>query len=239
MTQENRDYVLHRSTGYLPGLIVIALGLLFLLGNLNVLPLHSWWQLWPVAVIAVGVTRLLDSSSLNQQAAGLVMIAAGGIFLAATFDLVPWSVFDLWPVALIGLGLIKMCEQVGPSRRERASWRMAERSELNEGFAVFSGFERRVTTPDFHGGEYSVIFGGGEIDLREAGMEADAAIIHVTAVLGGLQFRLPANWLLVNEVVGIFGGVEDKTCVPSSDAPGLKRLIVRGPAIFGGVSFKN
>ena len=63
MTQENRDYVLQRSTGYLPGLIVIAVGLLFLLGNLNVLPLHSWWQLWPVAVIAVGVTRLVDSAA--------------------------------------------------------------------------------------------------------------------------------------------------------------------------------
>jgi len=43
---------------------------------------------------------------------------------------------------------------------------------------------------------------------------------------------------------GLFGHLtpavaDDKTAQPSPDTPGIKRLILRGAAIFGGVSVKN
>jgi hypothetical protein len=40
-------------------------------------------------------------------------------------------------------------------------------------------------------------------------------------------------------VVGIFGGTSDETVQPLPEAPGVKRLVVRGVAVFGGVEIKN
>ena len=39
--------------------------------------------------------------------------------------------------------------------------------------------------------------------------------------------------------VGVFGGTGDETRQPSRDNPGIKQLILRGTAIFGGVGIKN
>jgi hypothetical protein len=64
-------------------------------------------------------------------------------------------------------------------------------------------------------------------------------VIQVSVIMGGLELRIPTNWQLVNEVSCIFGGVEDNTAMPHPEMPGLKRLVVRGSTILGGVSFKN
>lgn len=241
MTRDNRDYLSQTSIGYIPGVIVLAVGLVFLLSNLDVFPIYRWWQLWPVVVIAIGAVRLVDSPAVAEKAAGGVMVGVGGFFLAATFGWLPWplwSIWDLWPVALIGAGLVMLCERLGQFSESR-HWRVAESTGQNGAFALFGGFKRRVTTRDYRGAEYVAVFGGGEIILRDADIEADAAVIHVTAIFGGIEFKVPAHWQVVNNAVGIFGGIDDKTSIPAPDTPGLKRLIVNGAAIFGGVSFKN
>ncbi len=229
--------MIRTSTGLVPALIVVGLGVLFLLGNLEIVRIYDWWQLWPVVVIAIGATKLVDSPAHHEKAAGSIMIVIGGIFLASTLGWFSWRVWDLWPLALIGVGLVKLFQQLGRFE-ERSHWRVALRDTRTDGIAVFGGFKRR-TTGDYRGAEYVTAFGGGEIDLREAFMQADAAVVNITAIFGGLEFKVPEHWLVINEVAGIFGGTEDKTAQPSPDAPGVKRLIVRGTAIFGGISIKN
>ncbi len=54
MTQENHDDMIRSSAGYIPGLIVAGLGVIFLLSNLEIVRIYSWWQLWPVVLIGVG-----------------------------------------------------------------------------------------------------------------------------------------------------------------------------------------
>ena len=56
---------------------------------------------------------------------------------------------------------------------------------------------------------------------------------------GGFEMRVPENWIVANEVMGIFGGTSDETRQPLPEAPGVKNLIVTGTAVFGGVSIKN
>jgi len=229
--------MIRTSTGLVPGLIVAGLGVLFLLGNLNVVPVYNLWQLWPVVLIATGATKLVDSPAHDGKAAGAVMIVIGGIILASTFGFFSWSVWDLWPVALIGAGLVMLFQRLGQFE-DRSRWTVAQPDTRNGGVAVFSGFKRRITS-DYCGADYVAIFGGGEVNLRQAGIREDAAVINVTAIFGGLEFKVPEHWLVSNEVVGIFGGVEDKTAQPSPDVPGVKRLILRGEAVFGGVAIKN
>ncbi len=240
MTQENRDQMIRTSAGLVPGLIIVGLGTLFLLNNLDIVRVYDWWQLWPVVVIAIGATKLVDSPSPNEKAGGAVMILIGGVFLASTFGWFDVRARDLWPVALIGAGVVMLFNRLGQlENRDYATWSIAEPKGQADGIAVFGGFKRAITTNDYRGSDYVAFFGGGEVNLRQAGMQADAAVLTITAIFGGFTIKVPPQWLVVNELVGIFGGHEDKTVQPFPDAPGVKRLIIRGVAVFGGVTIKN
>ena len=105
--------------------------------------------------------------------------------------------------------------------------------------AIFSGGKRKVVSPDFKGGEVSCIFGGFDIDLRRAGMAGDSAVLVVNAVFGGCDIKVPESWDVVMEISAIFGGCDDKTLHPDPSLPGVKRLILRGSAVFGGIDVKN
>ena len=242
MTQDNRDYFSRTSAGLIPGLIVAGLGVLFLLNNLQIVPVYNWWLYWPVVLIAIGVTRLVDSPHVNEKTGGAVMLVVGGIFLGTNLGLLSWRVWELWPLLLIGAGVMMLLNLTGAGFDTRFRERLVSgenTSSRPDEIAIFGCFKRKVTTDDYRGASYVAIFGGGEIDLRRAQIQGDFAVAEVTAIFGGFELKVPADWLVVNEVVGIFGGTGDGTIQPSPDAPGVKRLIIRGAAVFGGLGIKN
>jgi hypothetical protein len=115
---------------------------------------------------------------------------------------------------------------------------------------IFWGSKRRIVAKNFVGGDIVAIFGGFEIDLREADILGNVAEIEVISIFGGGEIRVPPNWEIVMDTVGIFGGCDDRTRHPDypiagaspadgSTAPHPKRLIVKGVAIFGGLGIKN
>jgi hypothetical protein len=115
---------------------------------------------------------------------------------------------------------------------------------------IFWGRKRRIIAKNFVGGEVVAIFGGFEIDLREADILGSVAEIEVVTIFGGGEIRVPPNWEVVMENVGIFGGCDDRTRHPDfpiagapapggSAVPQPKRLIIKGVAIFGGLGVKN
>jgi len=53
---------------------------------------------------------------------------------------------------------------------------------------------------------------------------------------GGIEIKVPEDWVVVNFGTAILGGFENKT----RPLPGAsKRLVVTGTAIMGGVEVKN
>lgn len=126
-------------------------------------------------------------------------------------------------------------------------WNATSESRLNQ-VNVFWGGRRRYVTKNFLGGEVVTIFGGFEIDLTQADMQGPEAYIEIVTIFGGGEIRVPANWEVVLENVGIFGGASDRTHHPQPPpppAPGAapasapKRLIIKGVSIFGGLNVKN
>jgi predicted membrane protein len=106
-------------------------------------------------------------------------------------------------------------------------------------FSIFGGSSRKVSG-DFKGADLVAVFGGGGLDLRNATMSADEAVVSVNAIFGGFEIRVPETWLVDVHVAGIFGGHEDKTHQPDPRlVPNPKRLTVRGSTIFGGLGVKN
>ena len=250
--------------GLIPGAIIIGIGVLFLLDNLHIVYVRELWRFWPVALIAVGLVKLVDSTYGGGRWFGGVLLGVGAIFLGSSLGLYDVTIAELWPLFLIGAGLLMLGNRVwgphwpgpGQGRWDKARWDMgswnkgswdkgraaeapASDSTLNE-VAIFGGGKRKVTSQDFKGGELTAIFGGFEIDLRYAGMTGDSAVLEINAIFGGAEVRIPETWTAVVQGVGIFGGYGDESTAPNpATNPQIKRLFLKGAAVFGGVSIKN
>jgi hypothetical protein len=89
--------------------ILIAVGVLFLLKNFNVLTGDvgsTLLQLWPVLLILIGLDSLLQGHGL---AGPVFLIGLGAVFLLNNFGHLPWNAWELilrlWPVLIIAIGL--------------------------------------------------------------------------------------------------------------------------------------
>ncbi len=176
----------------------------------------------------------------------IILIGVGVVFLLDNLNIVAFDqVMRFWPVGLIALGLFLLIDRtvwhIGVARyaRDEYSGAAAQGYRLRES-AVFGGGKRRINSQDFLGGKVEAVFGGYELDLREAGMQGDSAVINVDVVFGGTELRIPETWSAVVQGTGVFGAFADNTRQPDpSRTPNPKRLIVKGSAVFGGVDIKN
>lgn len=103
--------------GFIPGLIVLTLGVLFLLHNFDVLRLWDLWLYWPLILIAAGVHRALDSQS---RALGIGAICLGIGFQAVNLEALRFhDLLDFWPFILITVGITLLARK---KVRQEAGW---------------------------------------------------------------------------------------------------------------------
>ena len=230
----------------LMGVLVIAVGLLFLLDNLDIIDVHDALAFWPLVFIFAGVAKLLDTSSPQGYLVGLAGIGVGVVMILQRLGILYFSWRAAWPLILIGVGLMVVYRAMTGQRTGRSGMLVAEGkdklqdmpaagSQTVDVTAVLGGFERRVHTQDFRGGEVTAVMGGCALDLRGASMKSEA-IVHVFAFWGGVTLKVPPDWTVVLEGTPLLGGFEEKTIAPPDNS---KRLIVRGYAIMGGVEVRN
>jgi hypothetical protein len=225
--------------GVVPALIVIGIGLLFLLNNLNIFFIHDIWRYWPGILIAVGLVKMVDSPHSNGRLTGGILVGVGGLFLADNLGFLNLTWGSFWPLVLIGAGLLMLWSRLAPLPAGVPNIPAgAHEGALNEN-AVFGGVERKVSTDDFRGGHISTMFGGVDIDLRQAGMRGDSAALDINCIFGGVELKIPTNWIAISQVGAIFGGIGNHSAQPRADAPGVKRLYIKGSVVFGGVELKN
>jgi len=234
------------SAGLIFGFAIVAIGVIFLLDNFGV-PVGFVWGYWPIILIAVGLAKLVDSNETSGRTSGAIILLVGLVFLADKIHL-PFlnnrNLWDLWPLAIIAFGFMMLWgalegKGVTGIAGARLGWGTSGAPGTCNMFSIFGGSNRKVNG-DFKGADLVAVFGGGGLDLRNATMSADEAVVSVNAIFGGFEIRAPETWLVQVQVMGIFGGHEDKTHQPDPRlVPNPKRLIVRGSTIFGGLGVKN
>jgi hypothetical protein len=108
-----------------------------------------------------------------------------------------------------------------------------------QAIAALGGATRRCNSADFRGGDLVAFMGGCEVDLRQAHIQGEAAVIEAFAFWGGIEIRVPEDWTVTVEGIALLGAYEDSTHTRESGVMPRQELIVKGLAIMGGVEIKN
>lgn len=209
------------------GIIIIVIGTGFLLDQANIISfttiLSSWW---PLILILIGFLQLI----IHTQTAiftGPLFIIIGTIFL-----LNEWTdlqiLFYLWPLVIIYIGIIIIFYR--PKHNKNVN-----KNNMLDSISLFSGSEIKSQSNPFQGGNILAVFGGSDIDLRDAVIVDDEITIEITSVFGGVSLKVPENVQVEISGVPIFGGWEDKTRLTNKADIHRPIIYLKCVTVFGGV----
>lgn len=218
------------------GFILILVGSLFLLdrmGRLDIGEIVSRW--WPAVFILIGLSILIGNR-FRDAGGGIFFILFGVFFLLMRlriFDRSLWHYF--WPLAIIACGLWLILKPAVAGAKKSASG--VEGDDLRVS-AVLSGLQRRVESRSFRGGKADAVLGGLDLDLTRASLAEGRATLELTAVMGGIDVRVPREWGIALDATPILGGIDDLTHpVPEAERKGV--LTIKATAILGGIDIKD
>ena len=219
------------------GVLIVVLGAIFLAQNLGLIESRLLLRrFWPAAFVAIGTALLLQPGRGRARWWGGIWIVAGVWIWADQQDWIDVNFFQVFfPAALLLIGGSLVWRALHPG---------GERPDQSEDggahphlFALMAGNEVRSITRGFRGADLGAVMGGVTLDLSRAQMEGESATVDVVAFWGGIEIRVPQDWVVTSQVFPLMGGYEDNT-KPAADGPS-KRLLLRGVAVMGGVEVKN
>lgn len=240
----------------LGGLVLIGIGVIILLKQMNLVIFPYWLFTWPVFMIALGLFLGVRRGFCGGS--WLMFMLIGGVFLIK--DIYPGTpVADyIWPIIIIGAGMFMIFRSRRHSGWERHIYRNRRewvwKDEKNPGLdspsgepvnkddyidvvSVFGGNQTVVVSKNFKGGDIVNIFGGSDINLTQADFTG-AVTLDVTSIFGGAKIMVPTDWKIINKFTSILGGVEDKRPPSLLKENPDKTLIIDGTCIFGGLSIQ-
>jgi hypothetical protein len=245
-TQPSDEYP-NRSGRVMGGVVIVAIGLIFLAKQTDAFFLPHWLFSWPMFLIGLGI--FIGARHSFRDLGWLIPIVIGLVFLADDY----WYDLSLkrfiWPVLIIIAGLAMIFR---PKRRKRMEqyWQRwdnkytSQTDQSAEDFidcvTIFGGVKKNIISKNFRGGEAVTFFGGTELNLTQADV-TDRIELELVQVFGGTKLIVPPHWKIHSEeLVSIFGGLNDKRPPAApSDLGSNKILILKGTCIFGGIDIKS
>jgi len=238
------------------GLLIIFVGVVFTLDELGIAPAINYLRFWPLALVLIGVLKMLQARDGGGAFAGVLFTLAGVWLQAEELDIIHIRIWQIWPLALVLFGGYLVwqglagrgsrpaptVDPVIPETPVRDDWggntpaRVVDATSTVSGVAVLGGVSRGNNSRTFRGADLLAIMGGYQLDLRQAAINGDA-VIDIFVMWGGIEIRVPENWSVSSRIVPLMAGVEDKTRPPQSATD--HRLELRGFALMGGVEIKN
>jgi Domain of unknown function (DUF1707) len=103
--------------------------------------------------------------------------------------------------------------------------------------AIFGGVTRNGKWRVRRKNQVLVVFGGIDLDLRDAVFEGTTIEMSSVCCFCGLDIKVPEGLAVRNEMMGIFGGTELKDV--GDPIPGAPTLVLKGLTLFGGVSVRG
>lgn len=222
-------------TNFILGFIFIIIGV-GLVGNaygwwyFNIF-FDGWWTLFIIIPCALSIIRH------GFNVGSIIGLGIGVVFLLSAQDIFDFD--NVWklvlPAIFVAIGLSIIFK--GSFNRQFYSEVkiLSEKGGMPEINAIFSGQTPNFNNMPFTGCNANAIFGGVELNLRNAIISEDC-VINASAIFGGVDIYLPYNVNAKINCTPIFGGVDSKA-VPCTD-PNAPTVYINATCIFGGVDVK-
>jgi len=238
MNSNNRSSILF-------GVLIVLIGVSFLFNtfgaDIAIGSIISTY--WPVILIIWGIDNILQGkkhSGNNSHLIFSIIILIIGIILLGNklnifqFDLsIIWKL--IWPALLIFIGI---------------SILIGARKTGDTGWAIMGGIEKKSHGWSLKNKSYIAFMGGVELDLTRAKIPEGETFLDLTAVMGGIDIKAPANLNIILNETSFLGGVQffkdGSGGILSSrkferivDNESDKKLIISCRAIMGGIDIKE
>jgi len=222
------------------GVAIIALGVIFggnALGLFNFeVFFDGWWTLFIIVPSFISLFTEKDRlASFGFLVAGVVLLlAAQNIF---SYE-VAWKVILAAALVIIGLTLIvkSMFHSKNDKEVAKKVKDLGDGKNMDSQMAVFSGNDRTYKEEVFSGSNLIAIFGGVDLDLRDAKFEKDT-VIKAFALFGGIDIIVPNDVKVKLKSGFVFGGFSDDR--KNVTGKGKYTIYVDASGGFGGISIKD
>jgi hypothetical protein len=104
--------------------------------------------------------------------------------------------------------------------------------------AIFGGATRKGAWRVPEASSVVTVFGGADIDLRDAILPGPEITIRAIAVFGGMSITVPPEMRVVDSGVAVFGGRDVSGSSAESERPDSPVLRLEGACVFGGIDVK-
>jgi predicted membrane protein len=218
------------------GLLIIAVGVIAILVNLGYKVDINLWDYWPLILILIGLSRIFQPPEYRNLWFGLAFTGVGLLLLLDNFHIIHFGHKLVWPIILILIGAAILRHGYDRSKN------LASESDYIDHSVFLGGGEYRYTSKSLKGGKLFALMGGCEVDLRESDIQDEEIMIDTFTIMGGIEIKVPENWHVTMRGLPLMGGFGDKTSGGRGDREAttpVKKLLVKGTAIMGGVEIKN
>lgn len=219
-----------RAANAIIALIIVALGVWVILAATGVAQLrlfNGWWSLFIIVPAVISMIKGgINGGNIMVFGIGIVLLLnANGLLGQVNL----WLLLAGVVIVSIGLGMLLF----RGNRNRRCAATVA--GDQKEYTALFSGSAVDFEGEAFTGVRGVAIFGGLELDLRGARIEADATV-EAEAIFGGMNIFVPHNVNVKVTSNAILGGVDSS--VDKSQMEGRPTVYVDATAVFGGVDVR-
>ena len=105
--------------------------------------------------------------------------------------------------------------------------------------AVFGGISRKGSWHPEPVTRILAVFGGAELDLRDAVLPGREITIDAVAVFGGVSITVPPEMRVIDTGSAVMGGRDISGDIAESARPDATVLRITGTCVFGGVEVKR
>ena len=223
-----------KTSNLLWGLFFILAGIGFAGNTFNLwnfeLFFQGWWTLFIIIPCAIS---LIQNGFRVSSLAGLII---GIMLFLSNRNLIDGDVLGklIVPLIFVLIGISMIFKNLFHGERGNHV-DVQYQGGSSDHTAIFAGNKYQVTGEKFLGTTVSAIFGGFELDLRNAIIDEDV-VVNATAVFGGIDIMVPQNVNVKVSNVPIFGGVDNK--ISKTLDPNAPTIFLNSTCMFGGIDIK-
>jgi Cell wall-active antibiotics response 4TMS YvqF/Domain of unknown function (DUF5668) len=195
------------------GLLILFVGVVFTLDGLGVAPALSYLRYWPLAIIAVGLIKLVQSRDGDGAFVGLIITVVGVWLQAEELDLVHINLRSVWPAGLVLFGAYL----VWRGARTRSPGKSQEPLLPSDPFAPLPPLEDQTAASAWKEEAESVADEAPHAERavpepprRGCGARSrrDNSRMNVVAIMGGVSRGNNSSAFRGADLVAVMGGLE-------------------------------